>query len=405
MSERIAKSANPFSGTVVGVLVAVALASFIGVFALLGWSPELADKNRAGQHPYSKSALGFAGLIDLLARDGKTVTVSRLRSSLEYNDDLLILSIPPYGYHRATDFDENYISEPALYILPKWSGYPDRQKPSWQKETNLVDRARVTELLQRFDTGADIWRLRDPGPLETPFGQIKPSFEHQMQVIDSDSLEPIIERPGGALLSKLPGREVYILADPDVLNTFGLAKRENARFGLSMIEWLIPYDGAGITFDATLHGFERSENFLRAIFDMPFLGATLLALATMLMVGWASLFRARPPARETRALAFGKKALADSSAGLVTMAKRQSKFAPGYALLHRRALLRRLNLPRSLPDKELASTIDAIAKQRGMTVNWGAASEGLKTTEITPDALKDRARTIWRWRKEITDGN
>ena len=317
MSERLPQQSNPFSALTSAIMIGVGLLVFIAVFALLAWSPDLASKNRAGQHPYSSSALGYGGLVKLLQADGQTVTVSRLASSLDYSDGLLVLTLPRYGLSRAPEFDLESVSEPALYVLPKWSGFADREKPSWQKDTDLMDRRSVAAIAQTFDSDITVWRLRNPGRVRTPFGTQRPKFEHQMQVLASDSLEPIIDTPGGSLLAKVPGRDVYILSDPDLVNTFGLARPENARMALGLIDWLKYEPEQPITMDATLHGFERSENLLRAIFDVPFLGATMIALATMLLVTWGAFIRFGPPSREAPVMAFGKKALAESSAGLV----------------------------------------------------------------------------------------
>ena len=78
MSERLPQDSNPFSALVSAIMIGVGLLAFIAIFALLAWSPDLASKNRAGQHPYSTSALGYGGLIKLLEADGQTVTVEVL---------------------------------------------------------------------------------------------------------------------------------------------------------------------------------------------------------------------------------------------------------------------------------------------------------------------------------------
>ncbi len=403
MSERLPGSSNPFSVVTITALICVGIFSFIAIFALIGWSPDLVSKNRAGQHPYSNSALGYGGLIKLLEADGKSVSVTRLADTLNYSDGLLILTLPPYGFDRASPFDRSDVSQPALYVLPKWSGYADRQKPEWQKNTDLLARKSVSALLSDFDEDAVVWRLRNPGKVVTPFGPQRADFEHKMQVIESDSLEPVISVPGGTLLAKLPGTEMYILSDPDLLNTFGLARRNNARFALGLISWLSEYDSSPVIFDATLHGFERSGSLLKAMFDIPFLGATMLALITALMVGWAAFIRFGPPDKEVRTIAFGKKALADSSAGLVSMARREGQMAPGYLKLTRRALIRSLGLPHGLGDKDLGRTLEGIAKQRQLETRWSNAAQKLTGPAQNRDDLRDKAGALWRWRKEISD--
>lgn len=268
-----------------------------------------------------------------------------------------------------------------------------------------MPRERVQSLARAFDTDAGVWRLRNPPTFNTPFGEVKPNFEHAMQLIESDSLEPIIALPGGALLSKVPAQEVYILSDPDVLNTFGLARRENARFALGLMDYLAPYADGAVTLDATLHGFERSESLLRAIFDIPFLGATLLALATGGLIGWAAFSRFGPTDRESRILAYGKQALADNSAGLVSMTRREGKMAPGYAHMSRRALIRRLGLPRNISDKDLSRTLNALAKKRELDQGWETLNAGLSKPANSREDLTHKASALWAWRKELTHGD
>lgn len=405
MSERLPQERNPFSALTSAIMIGVGLLAFIAIFALLAWSPDLASKNRAGQHPYSNSALGYGGLVKLLQADEQTVTVSRLASSLDYSEGLLVLTVPRYGLNRAPEFDLESVSEPALYVLPKWSGFADREKPSWQKDTDLLERESVASIAQAFDSDIKIWRLRNPGRLRTPFGSQTPKFEHQMQVLESDSLEAVVSTPGGALLAKVPGRDVYILSDPDLVNTFGLARPENARMALGLMDWLKYYPGQVVTFDATIHGFERSESLLRAIFDVPFLGATMIALATMLLITWGAFIRFGPPTREDRVFAFGKKALAESSAGLVSMARRESQMAPGYAQTVRRDLMKRLGLPAHTSPEAFAQTADRIAEQKDLSSNWSEQTETLTAPTAGRNELRDKALALWRWRKEMSDGN
>lgn len=413
MSERMPGNANPFSGLTAIIMIGVGTLAFIAIFALIAWSPDLASKNRAGDHPYSKSSLGYAGLIDLLEADGHTVKISRLSSSLNYTPGLLVITIPEYGFNRAEDeFDQNFVSEPALYVLPKWSGFRDWEKPSWEKDTEILSRERVESIASSFDSDLKIWRLRNPDQVATPFGAIAPSFEQKMQVIESDSLESVIDRPGGTLLAKLPGREIYVLSDPDVLNTFGLARRENARAALELFDWLLVYseylDGFSdrtITFDATLHGFARSESLLRAIFDRPFLGASLIALATMFLIGWAAFIRFGPPEPEDRVIAFGKKALAESSAGLVSMARREGQMATPYRQMTERNLARQLGLPPQTQSEAFAQTVDRLAEQKDVSQTWSEQSQSLTEPALGRNDLRDKALALWRWRQEMKDGH
>lgn len=405
MSERLPQNANPFSSVAAIIMIGIGTLAFIAIFALMAWSPDLASKNRAGDHPYSTSALGYGGLVTFLEADGQTVSISRLASSRDNSNGLLILTLPRYGIARVEDFDPENVSEPALYVLPKWVGESDRDKPSWHRDTDLLDKDRVTQIAETFDSDAQVWRVRNPGRIPTPFGEVRPEFDQEMQVLESDSLEGIIDTPGGALVSKVPGRAIYILSDPDILNTFGLARRENARMALGLIDWTKDYPSQPVVLDATLHGFERSESLLRSIFDVPFLGATLIALMTILLIAWSAFIRFAPHAKETRVIAFGKKALAESSAGLISMARREGQMAPAYRQLIRRNLARRLGLPAQISEETFAPTADRIAEQKALDQSWTQQSQALSAPAAGRNELRDQALALWRWREEMKDGD
>ena len=404
MSERLPQATNPFSARVSAVLIGVGTCLFILIFALLAWSPDLANKNRAGEHAYSKSALGFAGLVTLLEADGQTVSVSRLRSTLNYTNGPLIITIPSYGLSRAPDVDLRSVSEPALFVLPKWSGWPDRRKPSWQKDTDLLSLERLARVLEAFDIEGEITRHDAPNLIPTPFGNHAPVFEDQIQLLSSDELNPVVVTAQGLLLAQVPGREIYILSDPELMNTFGISERGNAAFTLSLVDWLKDTPDQTITLDATFHGFERSESLLRAIFDAPFLGATLIAFVTLLLVGWAAFIRFGPPELDQDMPTFGKIALAESSAGLVSMARREGQMAPDYANLVQRDLRRRLGIPRQTKDEVFAEALDRLAQQKDLSADWHEQRAQLAEPVSGRSELRDKALALWRWRQEMKDG-
>lgn len=399
------KSTSAFSAPLMAVLTSVSLFAFVAVFALLGWAPDLADRNRAGHHPYSESALGYAALVSLLEADGQEISVSRLASSRDTGNRLLILSLPEYGLKRVDDFIPSRVTGPALYILPKWSGLPDAKKKSWQRHTSLLKQDRIATILTDFDPDLGILRIDVPDAVTTPFGRFSLEPDEGLQTLESTVLEPVIQVGPHQLLSKLPGEDIFLLTDPDLANTFGLIRADHAAFSLSLIDWLKEYPAQPLIFDATLHGFERSENLLRSIFDAPFLGATLIALSSVVLIGWAAFVRLTPPKREQTSILFGKRALAESTAGLISMSRREAGMAEPYLDSTRRFLILRLGLPRQITDHELALTLDRIAAQKHLDTNWSEVQRMMLDRPRNRTELRDRAHKVWRWRKEMTDGH
>lgn len=398
MSE--AASFSPFSGRTIAILIAVAAISFGAVMVMAGWAPEMRDRNQAGDHPYSTSAIGYNGFVRLLESAGYPVEVSRLKSDLETRDyGLMIVTLSAHG-----DFEklsEQQLAETTLVILPKWLGRTDPLNPARQADTRFIEARDLNDTLSPVYPDAEILRVPVPKSLETPFGpaDIKPDV--RLQLIKTSSLDTIIGTSEGALLAYDPVRYTYVLSDPDLLNTFGLAHRGNARFAVQLVDYLRYDSSEPILLDATLHGFERSENLLKMMFSVPYIGVTLVALAAALLLGWAAVIRFGPPLIEARAISLGKQALADNSAGLITMARREARMAPGFLALVRRRLAREIGAPRSLTEAQVSDMFDRLGPDTETGRVFSQMEAELKQPATGREDLLAKARALYRWRKEV----
>src|SRR3546814_7494959 len=77
-----------------------------------------------------------------------------------------------------------------------------------------------------------------------------------VQTISGDNLETLIAGPGGgAVLAQVGDRDLYILADPDLINNLAFASRDRAVGGAMLIDAIADYaDADGLAFDVTLTG-------------------------------------------------------------------------------------------------------------------------------------------------------
>lgn len=395
-----AQGSSPFSARVVAVLIAVAAISFGAVLVLAGWAPELRDRNQAGDHPYSTSALGFNGLVRLLEGADYPVEISRLESALESRDwGLMIVTLPAYG--SLSLLEDSRLQPTTLAVLPKWWGRTDGLDPARQADTRFIEARSLNDELNEIYPDAEILRVPPPGDIETPFGEVAIKPDVVLQLIRDPSLETVIGVNGGALLAYDETRALYILSDPDLMNTFGLAQRENARFAVQLVDYLRYDSSEPILLDATLHGFERSENLLKMMFSVPYIGVTLVALAAALLLGWAATIRFGPPRTEERAIALGKQALADNSAGLVTMARREARMAPGFLALVRRRLAREIGAPRTLTEAQTSDMFDRLGPDTETGRVFSQFEAELKEPAASREDLLAKARALYRWRKEI----
>ncbi|KCZ51777.1 DUF4350 domain-containing protein [Hyphomonas pacifica] len=397
---RKAQTESPFSARVVGILLAIAILSFGGIMVLAGWSPELRDRNKAGDHPFSTSALGYNGFVQLLEAQNYPVMISRSERTLTETDwGVLVLTLSARGMNDAL---EDYTPDrTTLVVLPKWTGQMDPTNQKWQRDAKFARATDINDLLSDLSIEAEIGRIDVPWETETPFGKMALKPDKKMQIVRSDNLEPIVSVGNGYLFSKVPDKPIYILSDPDMINTFGLSNIANARFAMQMINYLRYDYSEPIIFDATLHGFVRSENLMQMVFDVPFIGATLAALASALLLGWAALVRFGPPAREGRTIALGKQALADNSAGLVTMARRESRMAPGYLQMIRRRVAREIGAPKTLTETQLAALFDRLGPDEKTGKRFSEMEAGLRAPAANREDLMNKARDLYRWRKGI----
>ncbi len=393
-------SSSPFSTRVMAILIAIAAISFGAVLVMAGWAPELRDRNRAGDHPFSTSALGFNGLVRLLETSGYPVKVSRLASDLETRSyGLMIVTLSADGSFQP--IIDKTLQPTTLVVLPKWYGRTDPMNAARQADTRFIDGGELNDRIRTIYSGAEILRVTPPGKVDAPFGQVAIKPDVRLQLISDPSLETVIGAGNGALLAFDPVRNLYILSDPDMLNTFGLAERDNARFAVQLVDFL-RYDASEpILIDATLHGFERSENLLKMMFSVPYIGVTLVALAAALLLGWAAAIRFGPPMREERAIALGKQALADNSAGLVAMARREARMAPGFLALVRRRLAREIGAPRWLNETQLTDMFDRLGPDPETGRTFSQMEAELKEPAASREDLLAKARGLYRWRKEV----
>lgn len=395
-----ATKSAPFSAKAVGLMLAIAIISFGAVIVLSSWAPELRDRDEAGDHPFSTSALGYNGFVQLLEELDYPVQISRLDRTLERRDwGVMIVTVSPWGMGaRLDDID---LQPTTLIVLPKWTGPTDRLNPKRQHDTEFVPARRVNDILETLGVDGELGRIDVPRSVETPFGSYAPEPDVRMQVIVSDMLEPVVETASGALVSRFPDRDTYILADPDMLNTFGLATQENAYFAVSMIDWLRYDEDEPIYLDATLHGFKRSANLMQMAFDIPFVGATLAALATAFLLGWAAMVRFGPPEREGRVIALGKQALADNSAGLVSMAQREVRMSPRYLTLMRKQVAKDIGAPKTLDEAQLTALFDRLGPEDVSGKTFSEIQAGLVAPAANREDLMEKARELYRWRREI----
>src|SRR5581483_8108358 len=171
---------------------------------------------------------------------------------------------------------------PRLVILPKWIVAPDPQHSDWVRKLETDAPGDIAAMIQTIAKGA---RLAQRASMQKVLlGGVYARFRSppstariaidRLQTISGPNLEPdLTDEHGNAVLVQVKGTEIYILADPDLLNDQGLAGLDAARIAYTLVQ-AVRVGNAPVSFDVTLNGFKRSPGLLRSVFSPPLLGAT-----------------------------------------------------------------------------------------------------------------------------------
>jgi hypothetical protein len=329
---------NPFNARVVASLVGAGILAFVAFMVLNAYAPEFRQSSNGRPHVMSSSAVGFKGVAKLIGlADGRSYTI-RDDAELE-TADLVVFTLEPMTDPEAVrKLANRRHGKATLLVLPKWMTVPDPNRTGWVRAWGTMGGADGTALLRPFG-GLRVAASKAPAAVATGLSELRGlSFPvpASPQTVKGEGIEPLIPGPGGsAILARHGNASLYILADPDLLNNQAMKDPKRAHAALSMLRALSPSEEAGIAFDLTLNGFARRPSALKLAFEPPFVALTLAIFVAALLAGLHGAFRFGPAAEEQRAIAFGKAALVENSAGLFRIARREHRMGGAYADLIR----------------------------------------------------------------------
>ncbi|MDZ4307665.1 DUF4350 domain-containing protein [Allopontixanthobacter sp.] len=372
--------ASPFNPKVMLALVLFGALAFFATLYFIG-TGQTGGGNDGGGHAVGRGLNGFAALAELLEDDGYEITLSRSPGALT-GESLLILTPPAFmeAGDLADVIEDRRLAGPTLVILPKWNvaEIPDEwdvekdtgwvllsgaSEPYWLEELqgDLAMEGTVKQLPQ---SGMQ-WRglgmngnLPDAQSLSISGERIRPLIRDSLgktlagylddggyypDMADAAGIAPT-ESDDEAILEKWG---VVFVAEPDLLNNYGMADARRAELAREIVALTMEYGELPITFDLTQSGLGGTQNLLTLAMKPPFLAATLCLLIAMLVVGWRAFRRFGPPASEGRAIAFGKRQLVANSAGLIQRTRRMHLLTAPYAEMMRIRIAAALGLHRA----------------------------------------------------------
>lgn len=404
-----------FSVRTVALLIAVCVFSLSGLAVLSAYAPDLRKGDDGGAHALSRSAVGFAAATRLLRDTGRTVLLSR--GPLHASDEALLI-LTPGPQHDLDAIESLHHDGATLVVLPKWVTTAHPTHRGWVQAAGLLPTQAVVRPLTAPE--ADSGDVESP-PSSPPVVSRRPGATHprlmrpdgepigalgevtELQTLSGPEWIPVVvDESGGAVLAMNRASHLYVLADPDLLNTQGLRQPPSAAAALRMVDLIRPGDG-GIIFDVTLPGFSRPRSILRLMLEPPLLGATLALLAAAALVAFQAAVRFGPGRRQGRAIALGKRALADNSAGLIRLAGREHSMADPYARMVRAAVTRAIGAPRNLDGEALDAFLDRLGERLGAHQTYSALAAEARSAK-SPGELVRIARNLHRWKLEMTRG-
>ena len=391
----------------IGWLVAAALILVVALFLAGNSGNSLAT---VGPSTFSRSAIGYAGIADVLERLGFGVVRSRYDSPGRLTrGGVLVLAEPAPGAETAAMMRTLLRADTIFLVLPKWTGPPAPGKPAWLGEATPYDLSAVASVLHLVAPHASVAEVTTPQWSRNPFN-ITPRIDAPIHVVHGGRFKPVIGDADHMLLGQLAAgrRTIWVLADPDVISNHGLAQPGNAALAVAMIARLRRGSG-NVVFDETIHGFINAPaSPLRLLFRFPFVMATIQALIAMALLLWATLGRFGTPQPAPSPIGAGRQALVENIAKLIEFTGHREEMIRRYVVETVRDVARQLHAPRGLQPAALVEWLQRVGAARGVDTDCGAlVAEATTLAEggrRNPAALVRLARETHRWREEVLNG-
>ncbi|MDE2042790.1 MAG: hypothetical protein KGJ05_06940, partial [Alphaproteobacteria bacterium] len=327
------EKAQPFKAGLLLGLVGVALAALIAFVFLNSYVPPMPEAGNGGNHALSPSANGFAGLVALETALGRAPAIARTDADLD-TDGLLVLTPEELQSGDLETLLNNRAGRPTLIVLPKEVVALNPLHKGWTVRLDNMSTANIAKILAKRGT-FKIVRLRTTATAKFR-GDAKPVMVFNnmpdVQTIagrnsDGDPLVPIFTddinihdlKQDHAIIAGI-GNNVFVLADPDLLNNAGIADPQRAYAAVRFLDELSPPDHPQITFDVTLNGFGRARSLIDVLVRPPFLALTLCLIVAGIMALLSGLMRFGPPLAEARSIPPGKRGLVDNIAAMLRRA-------------------------------------------------------------------------------------
>ena len=365
----------------------------------------------SGASTFSRSAIGHAGIAELLQQVG--FSVGKSRSNPVQNlakGSVVVVAEPRFGRQSEQSIRATLKAERILLVLPKWTGEPSAQTAGWlgTARERFIGEAQWT--LSLIAPRAEVIRVDEKLAWTTNALGRSPNLVSPAQLVRGTGLRGLIATERGMLLAEIRegNRTTWILADPDVISNHGLARQGNAPLAIAMFKRLRAGNGS-VVFDETVHGYlvQPASPFM-LLFRFPFVIATVLGLIAIALLLWATLARFGPAQSAPPPLRAGREGLLQNIAKLIEHAGQQQVVVRRYMQETIRDVARQLHAPRGLSGAALTSWLQRVGTSRGAEIDCSTlveqASELAEMRRPDPLSLIRLARDIHGWKGQILHG-
>jgi hypothetical protein len=389
--------------------IAGAVVIFAASMYLMG-AKEHEGPDGTGASTFSRSAIGHAGIFDVLQR----LDIPVIKSSSNPLDRLgkggVLVLAEPRASLRQDDLISKLKAERVLLVLPKWFGLPSGQHPGWVRQVRERATSDPSSVVGLVASRMEV--VREDGPVlwTTNELDLRPDVVNPTQLMRGTGLRPVIAGDKGMLVGELVerNRTVLVLSDPDVISNHGLAREGNAALAVALVKRLRGANGT-VVFDESIHGYTApAENPFALLFRFPFVIATVQGLIAVGLLLWATLGRFGAPQSAPPPLSAGRAGLLQNMAKLIEFTGHQQVMIRRYVEETLRHVARQLHAPRALAGDALVAWLKRVGGARGVSVDCASLLQ--QARELGGAGRRDQAslvrlaRETHRWQGEMLDG-
>jgi hypothetical protein len=395
-----------------GWVAAVAAAFALSIYLMAFGGGSDSERRTIGPSAYSRSAIGFAGLAELMGKTGITVVKARNSGINSSAAGKLLIVTDPTTLSEETGRYAFGDADRVLIILPKWYGYRHQHHTGWISDVSPLSAGSGDFFIRRLGATGKMTRAAAPAAWTTntlPSG-IAPELPSQVQTIEDTKLRPIVASGNRVLVGEQVdrNRRIWVVSDPDMLSNHGLFTGRNAEFAVTLVNALRLARG-DVVFNEYVAGHPAvSTNPLTLMLQFPFIIVTLQLLAASAFLLWAAMprFGLAVPAPEM--LAAGKQRLIENAATLLSHSTHPEIIILSYVRLSIRSVARELRSPAGLDWQRMVEWLTRVGTSRGVAVDFPALvrrAEELATSRPgSTRTLVDIVNDTYRWKREILNG-